>query len=81
MRVNVEADSLNAAVLGPDVAPGGETFETSYNDVVREMTQKAGQKSTAIRRVIVPAGAADSVTEALTARLAQVVTGAPPIPP
>src|SRR2546423_2465267 len=44
VRVNVEADSLNAAVLGPDAAPGGDMYETFLKDVLRDMTQKAGQK-------------------------------------
>ena len=55
VRVNVEADSLNAAVLGPDVEAGSETYELFLKDVLRDMTQKAGQKCTAIRRVLVPA--------------------------
>jgi oxepin-CoA hydrolase/3-oxo-5,6-dehydrosuberyl-CoA semialdehyde dehydrogenase len=55
VRVNVEADSLNAAVLGPDVEPGSDTYDLFVKDVVRDMTQKAGQKCTAIRRVLVPA--------------------------
>ncbi len=54
VRVNVEADSLNAAVLGPDVEPGSETCDCFLKDVLRDMTQKAGQKCTAIRRVLVP---------------------------
>ena len=76
-RFNVEADSLNAAVLGPDVAQGGETFGLFLRDIRREMTQKAGQKCTAVRRVMVPAGQLDAVQEALTAQLAKVVTGNP----
>ena len=54
-RVNVEADSLNAAVLGPDVLDGSATFGLFLKDVVREMTQKSGQKCTAVRRILVPA--------------------------
>src|SRR5262249_50700173 len=61
VRVNVEADSLNAAVLGPDVEAGSETYELYLKDVVRDMTQKAGQKCTAIRRVLVPLALADRV--------------------
>jgi len=53
VRVNVEADSLNAAVLGPDVEPRSDMYELFLKDVVRDMTQKAGQKCTAIRRVLV----------------------------
>ena len=54
-HVNVEADSLNAAVLGPDVDDGSELMNLFVGDVVRDMTQKTGQKCTAIRRVYVPA--------------------------
>jgi 3,4-dehydroadipyl-CoA semialdehyde dehydrogenase len=75
-RINVEADSLNAAVLGPEVADGA-TWDLFLRDVVREMTQKAGQKCTAVRRVLVPAGDADRVEEALAERLGRVVTGNP----
>jgi 3,4-dehydroadipyl-CoA semialdehyde dehydrogenase len=76
-RVNVEADSLNAAVLAPDVAPGSPTFELFVKDVVREMTQKSGQKCTAVRRILVPAARMEAAQEALTARLAGVVVGNP----
>lgn len=76
-RVNVEADSLNAAVLGPDAAPGGETWNAFVRDVVREMTQKTGQKCTAVRRICVPAERSDAVVEALTEALSAVVTGNP----
>ncbi|MGH7284262.1 MAG: aldehyde dehydrogenase family protein, partial [Polyangiaceae bacterium] len=61
IRVNVEADSLNAAVLGPDVAPGTPGWNLFLKDVVREMTQKTGQKCTAVRRIVVPAGRAAEV--------------------
>ena len=54
--MNIEADSLNAAVLAPDVADGSPTFALFLKDVVREMTQKSGQKCTAVRRILVPAG-------------------------
>jgi oxepin-CoA hydrolase/3-oxo-5,6-dehydrosuberyl-CoA semialdehyde dehydrogenase len=77
VRVNVEADSLNAAVLAPDVAPGTPLFDLFVTDVVREITQKAGQKCTAVRRILVPKAAAGAVTEALAARLGQVATGNP----
>ncbi len=82
-RVNIEADSLNAAVLGPDVAPGSDssaTLELFLKDVVREITQKAGQKCTAVRRILVPAAQADAVSAALAERLGQVVTGNPADP-
>src|SRR3984885_11098857 len=51
VRVNVEADSLNGAVLGPDAQPGSDTYAMFIKDVARDMTQKAGQKCTAIRRI------------------------------
>jgi 3,4-dehydroadipyl-CoA semialdehyde dehydrogenase len=79
-RFNIEADSLNAAVLGPDVAPDGPTFAAFVRDVAREITQKAGQKCTAIRRVLVPRERLDAVREALVARLAKVVVGNPADP-
>ena len=77
VRVNVEADSLNAAVLGPDVEPGSEMYETFLEDVQRDMTQKAGQKCTAIRRVLVPEAASAAVTEELAARLSGLKVGNP----
>ena len=80
VRVNVEADSLNAAVLGPGAAPGSPLFELFVADVAREITQKAGQKCTAVRRIVVPKAVAGAVSEALSARLAAVVTGNPADP-
>lgn len=77
VRVNVEADSLNAAVLGPDVEPGSDLFHLFVGDVVRDMTQKTGQKCTAIRRVYVPAALADAVREAIVERLSVVKVGDP----
>lgn len=77
VRVNVEADSLNAALLGPDGAPGSAVFDLFVREVVREMTSKAGQKCTAIRRVLVPAAYADLVIAALGEALDRVVPGAP----
>ena len=56
VRFNMEADSLNCSILGPDAQPGTEEFDLFVKEVVREMTVKAGQKCTAIRRTIVPAG-------------------------
>jgi 3,4-dehydroadipyl-CoA semialdehyde dehydrogenase len=79
-RVNVEADSLNAAVLGPDVAAGSPTLDLFVKDVAREMTQKAGQKCTAVRRILVPRDRADDVQAALIARLEKVVVGDPADP-
>ncbi len=77
VRVNVEADSLNAAVLGPDVGPGSDAMGLFVADVVRDMTQKAGQKCTAIRRAYVAAGALAAVVEALSERLGDVRVGDP----
>ncbi|MGE5232607.1 MAG: 3,4-dehydroadipyl-CoA semialdehyde dehydrogenase [Acidobacteriota bacterium] len=79
-RINVEADSLNAAVLAPDATAGSPTFELFVRDVVREMTQKSGQKCTAVRRILVPTAELATVEEALVERLRQVVTGNPADP-
>ena len=75
--VNVEADSLNAAVLGPDVAPDSDTFTMFIQDVAREMTQKAGQKCTAVRRIVVPQQSEAAVRAALVERLGDTVPGDP----
>lgn len=77
VRFNVEADSLNSAILGPDVTHDSPEFALFIREVVREITVKAGQKCTAIRRVLVPAGQLDAVAEALTAKLAATLTGDP----
>jgi oxepin-CoA hydrolase/3-oxo-5,6-dehydrosuberyl-CoA semialdehyde dehydrogenase len=77
VRVNVEADSLNAAVLGPDAEPGSETWDYFVKDVLRDMTQKAGQKCTAIRRVLVPAERADRLRDDLVERLSAITVGNP----
>jgi len=76
-RVNVEADSLNAAILGPGAARDGETCAVFLRDVAREITQKTGQKCTAVRRILVPAGRVAEIREALAASLREVVVGAP----
>jgi oxepin-CoA hydrolase/3-oxo-5,6-dehydrosuberyl-CoA semialdehyde dehydrogenase len=77
VRVNVEADSLNAAVLGPDAEPGGELWDYYVKDVLRDMTQKAGQKCTAIRRILVPAAHADRLRDDLVDRLSSITVGNP----
>ena len=77
VRMNVEADSLNAAILAPDALPGSETFALFLADVVRDLTQKTGQKCTAIRRVLVPAGREADVLEALRERLGAIAVGDP----
>jgi oxepin-CoA hydrolase/3-oxo-5,6-dehydrosuberyl-CoA semialdehyde dehydrogenase len=76
-KVNIEADSLNAAVLGPDVENGSDVMELFLADVVRDMTQKTGQKCTAIRRVYVPKALAAQVIEQLRERLAAIKVGDP----
>lgn len=75
--VNVEADSLNAAVLGPDVKAGSDTLEMFLGDVMRDMTQKAGQKCTATRRILIPEDQVEAVLEVLTDRLDQHIVGDP----
>ncbi len=77
VRVNVEADSLNAAVLGPDAEESSDTWNLFITDVVRDMTQKTGQKCTAIRRVYVPKDKVAPVVAALKERLANVKVGNP----
>ncbi|HVY48271.1 MAG TPA: 3,4-dehydroadipyl-CoA semialdehyde dehydrogenase [Minicystis sp.] len=79
VRVNVEADSLNAAILGPDVEEGSETWQLFLRDVVRDMTQKAGQKCTAIRRVFAPADKLAAVRDALVERLRDHKVGDPAV--
>ena len=73
----MEADSLNACVLGSDVTAQMPEFELFIKEIQREMTTKAGQKCTAIRRAIVPAAILDEVAEALKARLRKTVIGDP----
>ncbi len=74
---NMEADSLNCIVLGEDIEPGTDSFDIFIKEVHREMTVKAGQKCTAIRRVIVPENKIDAVQEALSQRLAKTIIGDP----
>ncbi|HEY4703530.1 MAG TPA: phenylacetic acid degradation bifunctional protein PaaZ, partial [Streptosporangiaceae bacterium] len=77
VRFNAEADSLNMSILGPDATPGTAGFDRYVQQLVTEMTVKAGQKCTAIRRALVPAGQLDAVAEAVRERLATVVVGNP----
>ena len=74
---NAEADSLNCAILAPDVATDDEEFDLFVKEVAREMTQKAGQKCTAIRRALVPADKIDAVAAKLKERLAKSTVGDP----
>ena len=74
---NQEADSLNCCILGESVSPGEPEFDLFVREVAREMTAKAGQKCTAIRRILVPDKRVQPVAEALCARLSKVVVGDP----
>ncbi len=77
VRVNVEADSLNAAVLGPDVDIDGDVMNLFATDVVRDVQQKTGQKCTAIRRVYVPKDKLAAAIEKLCERLSAIRVGDP----
>ncbi|WP_370268538.1 phenylacetic acid degradation bifunctional protein PaaZ, partial [Nioella sp.] len=77
VRFVAEQDSLNASILGPDAGPGSPEFDLFVKEVSREMTVKAGQKCTAIRRIMVPEGREGAVIEALSARLSRTVIGDP----
>ncbi len=79
VRFNMEADSLNFSMLGPDAAPGGEEFNLFVKEVAREMTIKAGQRCTAIRRIIAPRNFSDDLIAALKKRLQGVVLGDPAV--
>lgn len=78
-RFFMEADSLNCSILGSDVQPGSVEFDLYVKEVAREMTAKAGQKCTAIRRAIVPANLMEAVGDALKARLAKIAVGDPDV--
>ena len=77
VRFNAEADSLNCSILGPDASPGTAEFDLYVRQLVTEMTVKAGQKCTAIRRAFVPASAVTAVVDAVSEQLATVVIGSP----
>ena len=77
VRVNIEADSLNSAVLLPGEAAGSPAFDLLVREVAREMTVKSGQKCTAIRRVFVPEPLYGAVGEAIAARLEKTSVGNP----
>jgi oxepin-CoA hydrolase/3-oxo-5,6-dehydrosuberyl-CoA semialdehyde dehydrogenase len=77
VRVNVEADSLNAAVLAPDVEPGSDAWNLFLGNVALDMTQKTGQKCTAVRRILVPAEQVEAVRADLDAELGRVKVGDP----
>ena len=80
VRFNAEADSLNCSILGPDAVAGTPEFDLFVKQLTAEMTVKAGQKCTAIRRALVPADLMDAVAEAAAARLARVTVGNPANP-
>lgn len=77
VHFNAEADSLNCSILGPDATPDTPEFELYIKQLVVEMTSKAGQKCTAIRRALVPRELTDAVVEATREHLAKVVVGDP----
>lgn len=75
----MEADSLNAAVLGPDAVPGTPEFDLFIKECRREIATKAGQKCTAVRRIIVPENLLDTVQSALSKALSQTTLGDPSV--
>lgn len=77
VRANFEADSLNAALLMPDAPPDSPAFDLLTREVVREMTQKSGQKCTAIRRVLVPEAAVEATLGKLSEKLGKTTVGNP----
>ncbi len=79
VRFNMEADSLNCSILGPDAKPGTDEFDLFVKEVAKEVTVKAGQKCTAIRRTIVPKGMEEDVLAALKKRLGDIKIGDPAV--
>ncbi len=77
VRCNIEADSLNSALLDPAATEGSEAFNLLVSEVVREMTVKSGQKCTAIRRILVPRALFDATAQAIGAKLARTTVGNP----
>ncbi|HET9995337.1 MAG TPA: aldehyde dehydrogenase family protein, partial [Candidatus Acidoferrum sp.] len=77
VRVNIEADSINSAIMGPDVAAGSDLFELLVKEVIKEMTLKAGQKCTTIRRILVPSQQLKTFGEAVSAHLSSAKVGNP----
>jgi oxepin-CoA hydrolase/3-oxo-5,6-dehydrosuberyl-CoA semialdehyde dehydrogenase len=77
VRFTMEADSLNASILGPDATPGTPEFDLFVKEVAREVTVKAGQKCTAIRRVIAPRDHVDALVKALGDMLGKTALGLP----
>ena len=77
VRFTAEQDSLNASVLAPDAVPGTPEFDVFLTEAVREMTTKAGQKCTAIRRIMAPKSQVDALIDALNTRLSAITVGDP----
>ncbi|MBD3638680.1 MAG: phenylacetic acid degradation bifunctional protein PaaZ [Crocinitomicaceae bacterium] len=77
---NLEADSLNAAILGKDAVPGTQDFDIFIKEIQREITVKAGQKCTAVRRIVVPDNLVEDVQKALSSRLDKNTIGDPSDP-
>lgn len=77
VRVNIEADSLNAAILAPDVDASSDTYGLFLSNVALDMTQKTGQKCTAVRRILVPAERVKDVVADLVAQLGRTKVGDP----
>ena len=77
VRCNIEADSVNSALLDPSATAESEAFKLFVNEVSREMTQKSGQKCTAIRRIFVPRALYDAAAQAIGAKLAKTTVGNP----
>lgn len=77
VRVNIEADSINSAILGPDCAPGTELFDLLVKEVLKEITLKAGQKCTTIRRVFLPRQSVKAFGEVMSSRLRTMKVGNP----
>jgi 3,4-dehydroadipyl-CoA semialdehyde dehydrogenase len=77
VRVNIEADSLNSAVIGPGVSPDDDEFKLAVREIVKEMTIKSGQKCTAIRRIFVPQSQVDALVRQLQDKLQSVTVGNP----
>src|SRR5260370_485862 len=80
VRLNIDADSINSAILSPDCTPATDLFDLLAKEVVREMTLKAGQKCTTIRRVLVPRQQLKAFVDAVAARLSSMTACKPPNP-
>jgi len=77
VRVNIEADSLNAAILAPDVEPSSETYGQFLANVALDVRQKTGQKCTAVRRILVPSARGEDVVRDLCEELGRIQVGDP----